>query len=80
MVVEKLVPASKVLSVLLPVAAASGVIYYFQRHMWPLERTLNNEWFAASETYMENMPRQGSPTPVRMNPMSAKINMHSVTY
>lgn len=30
----------------------------------PSPPCLQNEWFAASETYMENMPRQGSPTPV----------------
>lgn len=29
---------------------------------------------------MENVPRQGSDKPVRINPFSNKINMHSVTY
>ncbi|KAI7836700.1 hypothetical protein COHA_009476 [Chlorella ohadii] len=71
---------SKVMSVIGPVAAVSAGLYYIQRGIWPLGRTLNNEWFAASESLMSAMPRQGSATPVRMNPMSEKINMKSVTY
>ncbi|PRW58297.1 serine hydrolase [Chlorella sorokiniana] len=70
----------KVMSVIGPVALASAGLYYIQRGIWPLGRTLNNEWFAASEQMMTSMPRQGSDKPVRLNPMSAHINMRSVTY
>lgn len=116
-----------------------------QRGAWPLGRTLNTEWFVASEKvrglgwaglpglvahtplvashrarergwscaparwqhagqhprpisfchppshpafqpalnltqYMEALPRQASDKPVRINPFSKTINMHSVTY
>jgi hypothetical protein len=54
----------KVMSVIGPVALASAGLYYIQRGIWPLGRTLNNEWFAASEQMMTSMPRQGSDKPV----------------
>ncbi|KAI3433535.1 hypothetical protein D9Q98_003345 [Chlorella vulgaris] len=60
-------------SVLVPLMMASAGAYYVQRHKFPMPRSFNTEWYTATEAYLSEMPRQGSATPVRMNPFHDKI-------
>ncbi|KAL4430987.1 hypothetical protein ABPG75_006243 [Micractinium tetrahymenae] len=73
---HQIAPNASLAKVMLPWMVGCAGYWVWYRTVYGWGRTMNQEWYNAEEQYMEAMPRQGSPTPIRINPFSDKINMH----